>query len=160
MPKANSKKLAAVLAVAITALATHAALAQTLTPRQSIEARQSHFKDMGGAFKTVRDQLRRPTPDMTAIQQAAQSVKELAQDQPNWFPKGSGAEAGVKTAAKPEVWNDSANFSAAMQKLREAAVKLDSLAQAKDIDGLKAHVPAVGQACKGCHDKYRVPEEE
>jgi cytochrome c556 len=152
-------KFAHVAGATLIAGAVSLALAQGMTPKQHIEARQSHFKDMGGAFKTVRDQLRRPTPDLTAIAQAAQSVKELAQDQPNWFPKGSGPEAGAKTAAKPEIWSDAANFSAAMQKLRDAAGKLDSLAQAKDVDGLKAHVTGMGQACKGCHDKYRVPEE-
>jgi cytochrome c556 len=135
-------------------------IAETMTPRAQIEARQSNFKDLGGAFKTVRDQLRVSRPDPVAIEQAAQSVKELSADHANWFPKGTGPEAGFKTAAKPEIWTDPQGFAAGNKRFAEEAAKLYVLAQAKNLDGLKGQVQSVGQACKGCHDKYRVPEEQ
>src|SRR5690349_7054757 len=75
--------------------------AESLTPRAQIEARQSNFKDLGGAFKTIRDQLRLSRPDLIAIEQAAQSVKEMASEHANWFPKGTGPESGYDTDAKP-----------------------------------------------------------
>jgi cytochrome c556 len=136
------------------------AMAATMTPRQAVEARQSNFKDMGGAFKAIRDQLRRGTPDVVAIQQAAQQMKDYADQQHTWFQKGSGPEAGVKTDAKPEIWSDVAGFAQVQKVFAAEAPKLLTLANANDIDGLKAQVLVVGKACKGCHDKYRVPEEE
>jgi cytochrome c556 len=136
------------------------AIAATMTPRQAVEARQSNFKDMGGAFKAIRDQLRRGTPDLVAIQQAAQQMKDYADQQHAWFPKGSGPEAGVKTDAKKEIWTDAAGFAEVQKAFSAEAPKLLTAANAKDVEGLKAQVLVVGKACKGCHDKYRVPEEE
>jgi cytochrome c556 len=136
------------------------AIAASMTPRQAVEARQSNFKDMGGAFKAIRDQLRRSSPDMVAIQQAAQQMKDYADQQHTWFPKGSGPEAGVKTDAKKEIWTDVAGFAEVQKVFAAEAPKLLGLANQKSIDGLKAQVLLVGKSCKGCHDKYRVPEEE
>jgi cytochrome c556 len=133
--------------------------AEALTPRAQIEARQSNFKDLGGAFKTIRDQLRISRPDPIAIEQAAQSVYEMSQEHANWFPKGTGPEAGYKTDAKPEIWSDAPGFATANKRFAEEGAKLYALAQAKNIDELKKHAPVVGQVCKGCHDKYRLPQD-
>jgi cytochrome c556 len=129
------------------------------SPEDTIKARQSNLKDIGGAFKAVRDQLRLSTPNMPAIKQAAQQIKDLAADQVHWFPKGTGPETGVKTAAKPEIWSDPQGFSEVLNKFSVEAPKLSAYAEANDLAGLKAQVLTVGQACKGCHDKYRVPQD-
>jgi len=126
---------------------------------QTITNRQSNLKDLGGAFKTVRDQLKRSTPNMAEIKQAAQQINDLSADQGRWFPKGSGPEAGVKTAAKPEVWTDPTGFAAALEKFSAEAPKLLTLANANDLEALKNQAKLVGEACKGCHDKYRVPDD-
>ena len=136
-----------------------ASLGEALSPRAQIEARQSNFKDLGGAFKTVRDQLRLSKPDLTAIEQAAQSVKEFSEQHANWFPRGTGPEAGFQTAAKPEIWTDPQGFAAANKRFAEEGAKLYALAQARDVVALKAHAPVLGQACKNCHDRYRVPQD-
>jgi len=148
------------IGVCVIGVCALSAVAATMTPRQAVEARQSNFKDMGGAFKAIRDQLRRGTPDIVAIQQAAQQMKDYADQQHTWFPKGSGPEAGVKTDAKAEIWSDTAGFSEVQKVFAAEAPKLLTAANAKDIDGLKAQVLVVGKTCKGCHDKYRVPDEE
>jgi cytochrome c556 len=147
------------LAATVSVLCGGMVIAETMTPRAQIEARQSNFKDLGGAFKTVRDQLRLSRPDLISIEQAAQTVKDMSHEHANWFPRGTGQEAGFKTAAKPEIWNDPQGFATANKRFAEEGAKLYALAQAKDIAGLKAHVLVVGQACKGCHDKYRVPQD-
>jgi cytochrome c556 len=131
-----------------------------MSPVDAIKARQSNFKDIGGAFKAIRDQLRLSTPNLAAIKESAQQIKNLAADQSHWFPKGTGAEAGVKTAAKPEIWSDAAGFSEALNKFGAEAPKLLSFAEASDIDSLKKQVVVVGRACKGCHDTYRLPDED
>jgi cytochrome c556 len=126
---------------------------------QTITNRQSNLKDLGGAFKAVRDQLKRSTPNIAEIKQAAQQISDLAADQRHWFPKGSGPEAGIKTAAKPEIWSDTTGFAAALDRFSAEAPKLLQLANASDLEGLKAQAKVVGDTCKGCHDKYRVPDD-
>ena len=129
-----------------------------LAPEQAIAARQSNLKDLGGAFKTIRDQLRVSSPNVSEIKLAAQQIKDLVADQDHWFPRGTGPESGIKTDAKAEIWTDVKGFARAQKELAEQAPKLLTLASANDLDGLRSQVPLVGQACKGCHDKYRVPK--
>ena len=147
------------LIVVISVVSGTVAVAQSISPENVIKARQSNLKDIGGAFKAIRDQLRLSSPNLPAIKQAAQQIKDLAADQVHWFPKGTGPEVGIKTLAKPEIWSDAQGFAAALNKFAVEAPKLSSYAEANDIAGLKAQVATVGAACKGCHDKYRVPEE-
>ena len=154
-----TSQLMSALILCVTAVST-VAIAANMTPRQAVEARQSNFKDMGGAFKAIRDQLRRGTPDLVAIQQAAQQMKDYADQQHTWFPKGSGPQAGINTAAKAEIWSDAAGFAEVQKLFVTEAPKLLTAANAKDIDALKTQVLVVGKTCKGCHDKYRVPDEE
>jgi cytochrome c556 len=87
-------------------------------------------------------------------------MKDYADQQHTWFPKNSGPAAGINTAAKPEIWSDAAGFAEVQKVFATEAPKLLIAANAKDIDALKAQVLVVGKACKGCHDKYRVPDED
>ena len=153
----KQKRLLAAFALSIATASV--SIATNVSPVDTIKARQSNLKDIGGAFKAIRDQLRLSTPNLPAIKLAAQQIKDLAADQVHWFPKGSGPEAGVKTAAKPDIWTDAKGFADALNKFSLEAPKLAVFAEANDIDGLKTQVTTVSQACKGCHDKYRVPEE-
>lgn len=136
------------------------ALADELTGQQAVDARQHNLKDLGGAFKAVRDQVRKSQPDMTQVQQAAEQIQQLAADMNAWFPKGSEPSEDWETDARAEIWTDAKGFAAALTKFQQEAPKLLTFAKANDVGGLKKQVGAVGGACKGCHDKYRVPQEE
>ncbi|MFC3069469.1 c-type cytochrome [Phenylobacterium soli] len=122
-------------------------------------ARHQNFKAQGAAFKAILDEIKKDSPDKAVIATNSAKLKGLAGQLPTWFPKGSGAESGMKTDAKPEVWSDPAGFAAAANRLQVESSKLDQLARAGDIAGVKGEVRAVGGACKNCHDKYRVPEQ-
>lgn len=134
-------------------------LADQLTGQEAVNARQHSLKDLGGAFKAVRDQTRKAQPDLTQVEQAAEQIQQLAADMGQWFPRGSEPSEDVETDAKAEIWSDPNGFAAAQKKFQQEAPKLLALAKAKDVDGLKKQVGIVGGTCKGCHDKYRVPEE-
>jgi len=150
---------AVAIAVPIAALSSWAVAEPGLAPKEAIAARQSNLKDLGGAFKTIRDQLRVSKPNLSEIKLAAQQIKDLVGDQHHWFPKGTGPESGIETDAKPEIWTDPTGFAAAQKEFGEQAPKLLALASAEDLAGLKSQVGVVGQTCKGCHDKYRVPQQ-
>jgi cytochrome c556 len=147
-------------ALALTAgLAAGAALAQDPAPAtpggKAVLARQAHYKELNGAFRAINEQLRAEAPDKAAIASNAGKMKALAADLPSWFPKGSGPEAGVKTAAKAEIWTDAEGFAAAATGLQAETAKLADVAMGADLEALKAQARATGGACKACHDKYR-----
>lgn len=123
-------------------------------------ARHQNFKQLGGAFKGIFDQVKKDAPDTAVISANAAKMNTLASQLPSWFPKGSGAESGVKTDAKPDVWSDPQGFAAAIAKLQAATGKLQQVAATGDVAAIKAQIQATGGACKNCHDNYRVPDKD
>ena len=83
---------------------------------------------------------------------------EASIDQQQWFPKGTGPEAG-KTRALPEIWSKPEDFTAAQKMFSDRAPKLLAAVKAKDVAGVQAAFKEVGGACKNCHDTFRAPEE-
>lgn len=143
---------------------TAAALAVTLTAgvalgqgaAEVIKARQQGYKAQGAAFKTINDELKKGSPNIAAIRTASKVLTDTGNLQYSWFPRGSGPEAGVKTAAKPEIWSDAAGFSAAQKGFQAEAVKLGQAAAKGDVGALRAQAGATGKTCSACHNKFRV----
>jgi cytochrome c556 len=125
---------------------------------QVLKARHDHYHDLGDTFKTIKDQARAGTPDLNAIQSAANVVNEASVDQGRWFPPGTGPEAG-KTRALAEIWARPQDFAAAQKMFSDAAPKLLAAANTKDIAGIRTQFGAVGKTCKNCHDTFRSREE-
>jgi cytochrome c556 len=145
-----------VLTASLAAGAVLAADPAPATPGgKAVLARQAHYRELNGAFRAINEQLRGDTPDKAVIATEAGKMKALAADLPSWFPKGSGPEAGVKTAAKAEIWTDAEGFDAAAMRLQVETAKLADVATAGDPEAIKAQARAIGGACKNCHDKYR-----
>jgi cytochrome c556 len=119
-----------------------------------IHLRQQGLKDMGASLKTVRDQLRQSAPDMTAIKVAGENIKATANKMTTWFPQGSGVEAGIKTAAKSEIWSDAATFDKKRSDLIAAAEEFAKLTAAGDKTAIAAAVSPLSRTCKGCHDLF------
>jgi cytochrome c556 len=128
------------------------------TPVETQKARHEHYEALGKAFKAVRDQMNAGSPDFAALQKNAEVVNEASVNQQQWFPQGTGPEAG-KTRALPEIWSKPADFEAAQKMLADRAPKLLAAVQSKDIDAVKAAFKETGGACKNCHDTFRSPEE-
>jgi cytochrome c556 len=155
----NQKKLRVTLMAAAIAFAG-GTFAESTAPADVIKTRQQGLKDMGAAFKTVRDQLKAASPDTAAIKTAAGTIQKTADAMAKWFPKGSGPEVGVKTAAKVEIWNDAGGFSDARQKLVEESAKFAQTAAGGDAAAIGGGVRGLGMACKGCHDKFREKDDD
>jgi cytochrome c556 len=136
------------------------AFAVYAAPVDVIKERQDGLKAMGKAFKTMVDDMRAGKLDAATVKDASAKINKVAEGMPHWFPKGSGPEAGVKTAAKSEIWSDAEGFDAARQKLIEAAGKFSEVANAGDMTAVGGNVRSLGGACKGCHDKYREKDND
>ena len=96
---------------------------------------------------------------MTQVQEAAGQIAKAAAAIDTWFPQGSGPESKIETDAKSEIWADPQGFQTAAKALKAEAPKMQQLANANDLAGVKAQVGKLGGACKGCHDKFRVPQD-
>lgn len=134
-----------------------AALCFAATPQEVQKARHEHYEELGEAFKALRDGTKADTPDFAAIEKAAQNVVKATINQEQWFPKGSGPEAG-KTRALPEIWSKPAEFAAAAKMFEDRAPALVTAAKARDLDGVNKAFRDVGGSCKNCHDNFRAPE--
>jgi cytochrome c556 len=147
------------LVAAGTALAADPPPAPTTPGGKALVARQAHFKEQNAIFKAIGDETRKDAPDKAVIAADAAKLKALGADLPTWFPKGSGPETGLPTAAKPEIWTDADGFAAAAAKLQDETAKLAAVSTGGDMDAIKAQVRVTAGACKLCHDKYRAPEQ-
>lgn len=109
---------------------------------------------MGASLKTVRDQLRQAEPDMAAIKAAGENIKNTADKMAAWFPRGSGREAGIKTAAKPEIWSDAGTFDQKRTALIAAAGAFAKLTASGDKATIGPAVSTLNRTCKSCHDAF------
>jgi cytochrome c556 len=143
------------LTVAVLSAASIATAALALDAAATIKARHDFFHSLGGANKTVSDQLKSSTPDLAAIRAATAQIATLAPQLPAQFPAGSGPESGVKTGAKPEIWTNAADFKVKADGLATAAAALNKAAAGTDIAAITAANKDLGTACKNCHTVYR-----
>lgn len=148
------------LCSAVVAALLSPAVAMTAEPsvKELQHARHEHYEELGDAFKLVRDQARSGNPDLAAIKTAAKKVNDASLNQEQWFPAGTGPEAG-KTQALSDIWAKPAEFKAAMKMFSDAAPKLNAAANASDVAAIKTAFGDVGKACKNCHDQFRAKDD-
>ena len=145
------------MVVAGTVLAAGAAFAQ-LAPKDAVAARVNGYRETGAAFKTINDQLKSDAPLKIMLRLSAKRIVQTSHEQYGWFPPGSGAEAGAKTKAKPQIWADPAAFKAAQDRLQQQAALMAQTVDGGDFGAMKKQAHTLGDACKACHDKYRIEE--
>lgn len=154
MKSVNHLALAAVAALLLGGTAIAA-----IDAAQIITARQEKLKTLGKTFKAFREEFAKSDLDRAALTSETQTIEQLAVALPSWFPAGSGPEAGVKTAAKAEIWSNPAHFTEVSQALITQTHKLAQLAASGDADSLKAQAKEVGAACGACHKEFKVKDD-
>ena len=86
--------------------------------------------------------------------QPAEDIAAAMEKFVGMFPTGSESPL---SRAKPNVWTQKPKFDELAKKNEQAALALAAAAKAGG--DLKAPSQAMFQACKACHDEFRVPEE-
>jgi cytochrome c556 len=139
------------------ALCTSTALAKQTKEEQEVEYRQSIFIVMAGNFGPLGAMAEGKMPfNADQAKLRAQRVAFLAPLLKEAFPPES---SGVgHTAAKPEIWTDTAGFNAALQALLDKSAALAAAAQTGDQAKITAAVAETGKTCKSCHDKFRTKD--
>lgn len=153
---ATRKLRISVIAAAAFSSAAVSVITWAATPAEVQKARHEHYEKLGEDFKTVRDNSR-GSPDWAALDKAAASIEKASVDQMQWFPKGSGPEAG-KTRAMADIWTKTAEFDAAQKMFSDRAPLLTAAVKARDADAMGKAFRELGGACKNCHDNFRAPE--
>lgn len=148
-------KLAKAAALAVIVLPATVAVAAG--PNPVFKLRHDNFEAMGRAMKGIGNELKKPAPNVAAIQKNAGTLAAASTRVKGYFPKGTGPEAGVKTEALPAIWQRPADFGAAADRLVVATKNLQMAAATGDLAKIQPAVGAVGQSCKGCHDNFRKP---
>ena len=150
--------LLAGLAIAGT-ISVAAAQSRGTPPAETIRMRQANYKQMAAAVKGINDQLHAGSPSLPDIRRHSALLNRRAVQVLNWFPRGTGPEAGVRTRAKPEIWSDPQGFRTAGAHLLVATRALDAAARRGDVDSIRAGFRGVQSACGGCHEGYRGPAQ-
>lgn len=65
-----------------------------------------------------------------------------------------GSEKGT-TRAKPEIWQNKADFAQKMDDMKTAIAALQTAAASGDKGAIGKNIAATGKSCKSCHDEYK-----
>jgi cytochrome c556 len=157
MPERKTRTSGVAIALVLALTATGAIAASAA--ETAIATRQAGLKKMGKSFKAINDELKKGSPNAKLIAAESKIVNAQAQYVSKWFPKGSGPEAGFKTAAKSDIWAQPAKFTEAGIKLQTEAGKLQTVSATGNLDAIRAQVKVTGGACKGCHEPFREKDD-
>ena len=84
----------------------------------------------------------------------AERIRWLSSQALEGFTAGA-ANGGVETDAKPDIWNDFADFRARLDDFIAEAKALDEIARDGDAAKMKEQFHKTAETCKACHDKYK-----
>ena len=122
------------------------------------EARHELMEGVGDAAKPVGMMLKGEREfDAAAAMESFQTWSHAAANFGDLFPDGS--ETGYDTEAKGTIWTDRAGFNEHIVVFADAANAAIE-ANPQDLDALKAAAGPIFKACKGCHEDYRVEDED
>lgn len=143
--------------LAAAVLGTPAAGKQGAQGAAAAAARKGNFREIGGAFKTINDELRTGAPDMNAVRPAARDLAQRAQLTLGQFPRSSAPGPSLQTRAKADIWANQAAFVKLQNEMIAAAKALDAAASRGDVAAMKGARDTLGGTCKSCHDRFREP---
>ena len=165
----NSAVVAAVVAAFVAAFVALLSGCASETPADEAPAaaepavlkeRHDNFEAIGDAFKAVRGELEKDAPDFGVIAASATDINTRAGKIEGHFVEKTSVEDGFDTEALATIWEKPEEFKAATQKLLDESAKLAELAPGGDKAAVGAQVMALGGACKGCHDNFRLDDEK
>jgi cytochrome c556 len=115
-----------------------------------VRERMELMTSMGDHLLAISKRLR-ANKDLANVADDARAIEELARKMAPQFPVGS---TQFPTAAKPEIWQEWADFDAKAKKLETEARKL-AATNPSDGHALRSQFRAVAYTCDGCHETYR-----
>jgi cytochrome c556 len=152
--KGRTTKLGtAVLATAI-GFAAIATLGQAADP---ITERREAMKGNGAAMKAINETLENGGSAAQLVSHADQ-INATALKLASLFPPGTDQPQGKdpgQTMAKPEIWQDPADFAAKIKQFQDEAAMFKTAIAGGDMGVIMAEFEKLGEACGSCHKAFR-----
>jgi cytochrome c556 len=128
-------------------------VAQQDTVNQVQVLMKNNGKNLGGVLTPM---VKGDKPyDQAAVDAALAQFDDTAKKLPTLFPPSAkGLKADGDYSSSPKIWDSRADFDARIASF--AKVVSEAKGKIKDLDSLKAAVPAIGKECGGCHESFRV----
>jgi cytochrome c556 len=93
--------------------------------------------------------------DQATVNTSLTQLEETAKKLPTMFPDSiKGVKIEGDYHSSPKIWEDKAGFAAKIDSFAKAVAEVKG--KIKDLDSLKAAVPAIGKECSGCHETFRL----
>ena len=124
--------------------------------QDSVKEVQTLMKGNGKNAGAVSAMVKGEKPyDQATVDSALAQFEDTAKKLPNLFPASAkGVKLDGDYSTSPKVWEDKAGFDARIASF--AKIVSEAKGKIKDLDSLKANMPAIGKECGGCHETYRV----
>lgn len=134
-------------------LSVGAGIAQQDVANQTQATMKSTGRSLGGVLSPM---VKGEKPyDQAAVDAALAQLEDTAKKLPKLFPESiKGVKIEGDYSSSPKIWEDKAGFAAKIDSF--AKVVTEAKAKIKDLDSLKATVPAIGKECGGCHETFRL----
>ena len=150
--------LAGALAVAVAAVSFTAQAA--VSPEDQIKLRKAGYSYMSWNMGKIKAQVidQSVAYDQQQILSAANTLNAIANSGMGaLYGPGTDRQVGSQTTrVKPEMFDNFDDVAKLSGDLSRATGELVAAAEADDQGAIRTAFSAVGQSCKGCHDKYRM----
>ncbi len=125
-------------------------------PADIVHYRQSVMELIGWNFGPLSAMTKGKTAwDAKEFAMRAARIRALSTQAIDGFENGP-ANGGVETDAKPDIWNDLADFHAKLDHFVCEAKALDETARGGDEAKMKEQFHKTAETCKACHEKFKV----
>ena len=127
--------------------------------QDEVRARQSlmHIYSFNLGLLSAFAKGEEPYVEAEAVAAANNLAAAAKMDTDAMWPVGSDALAlSGGTRAKVEIWSDLYKFDKSQQELIRATNEMAAVA-GRGVDDVRGAMVTVADACKGCHEPYRVP---
>ncbi len=142
------------LAVLVATLGATAAHAQFAKPEDAVKYRKNSLFVMSQHFGRIGAMAQGKVPFNAAVaQENADTVAMLAKLP--WAAFGEGTDMVPETKAKAAIWDQSAKFKEAADKLQKEAENLRVATKTGNLDAVKKAFSATAGTCKACHDQFK-----
>ncbi len=118
--------------------------------------RESIMTSLKGHAGAISMQTRGLAGDPSHISSHAQAIANLGAELRSIFQEGSNVE---DSHALPIIWEEPEKFAEAVAKAEKAMAALGEAASDNDVEAVGRAFRNVGEACKGCHERYREEHE-
>jgi len=149
------KTIASLLTLTISAAVSIYAFAET-TAEDAARYRTSVMTTLRGHVGAASMIVRGQVENEGHLVEHARALANSAGELPRLFPEGSNVG---ESEALPVIWQEPAEFAAAIDKLQQATAAFLAAAESGNQDEIAAKFRDVGGSCRGCHDRFRVAQE-